>query len=100
MPRIIAYTYCADVHCPDCADAAYAAGRLVRSGRQVPAPEWVGDSARHPIDRWRGELDPNFPAPRVPELGFFTRARVGLVDLWLDMIFFDERAKAVPLCGH
>ena len=34
MPRIIAYTYCADVHCPACADAAYAAGRLVRSGRQ------------------------------------------------------------------
>ena len=33
MPRIIAYTYCADVHCPDCADAAYAAGWLVRSGR-------------------------------------------------------------------
>ena len=34
MTRIIAYTYCADVHCPACADAAYAAGRLVRSGRQ------------------------------------------------------------------
>ena len=34
MPRIIAYTYDADVHCPACADAAYAAGRLVRSGRQ------------------------------------------------------------------
>ena len=33
MPRIIAYTYDADVHCPDCADAAYAAGWLVRSGR-------------------------------------------------------------------
>ena len=33
MPRIIAYTYDADVHCPTCADAAYAAGRLVRSGR-------------------------------------------------------------------
>ena len=31
MPRIIAYTYDADVHCPDCADAAYAAGWLVRS---------------------------------------------------------------------
>ena len=34
MPRIIGYTYAADVHCPACADAAYAAGRLVRSGRQ------------------------------------------------------------------
>lgn len=34
MPRIIAYTYAADVHCPACADAAYAAGWLVRSGRQ------------------------------------------------------------------
>lgn len=34
MPRIIAYTYDADVHCPGCADAAYAAGWLVRSGRQ------------------------------------------------------------------
>ena len=33
MPRIIAYTYDADVHCPACADAAYAAGWLVRSGR-------------------------------------------------------------------
>ena len=33
MSRIIAYTYDADVHCPDCADAAYAAGWLVRSGR-------------------------------------------------------------------
>ena len=33
MPRIIAYTYAADVHCPACADAAYAAGWLVRSGR-------------------------------------------------------------------
>ena len=33
MPRIIAYTYCADMHCPYCADAAYATGRLVRSGR-------------------------------------------------------------------
>ena len=33
MPRIIAYTYDADVHCPTCADAAYAAGLLVRSGR-------------------------------------------------------------------
>lgn len=29
---------------------------VVRSGRQVPAPQVLGRSARHPIDRWRGEL--------------------------------------------
>ena len=34
MSHIIAYTYDSDVHCPDCTAAAYAAGRLVRSGRQ------------------------------------------------------------------
>jgi hypothetical protein len=31
------------------------------------------------VSPFRGELDPNFPAPYVPELGFFTRARVGFV---------------------
>ena len=39
MPRIIAYTYAADVHCPACADAAYAAGWLVRSGRHGECDE-------------------------------------------------------------
>lgn len=39
---------------------------VVRSGRQVPAPEWVGDSARHPIDRWRGALT-SAVAQRVPD---------------------------------
>ncbi|MCA9576632.1 MAG: PD40 domain-containing protein [Myxococcales bacterium] len=29
------------------------------------------------VSPFRGELDPNFPPPSVPERGFFTRARVG-----------------------
>ena len=39
---------------------------VVRSGRQVPAPVWVGDSSRHAIDRWRGELT-SAVAQRVPD---------------------------------
>ena len=29
MPRIIAYTYDADVHCPDCTEHLFLIGRLV-----------------------------------------------------------------------
>ena len=56
MPRIIAYTYCADVHCPGCADAAYAAGWLVRSGRQ-------GEYDEHglPMSLIDGEGNPAHP---------------------------------------
>ena len=39
---------------------------VVRTGRQVQAPEWVGDSALHLIDRWRGELTLAV-AQRVPD---------------------------------
>jgi len=38
----------------------------------------AGYSASHvqSVDPFRGELDPNFPAPYLPELGMFTRARL------------------------
>lgn len=38
----------------------------------------AGYSASHvqSVDPFRGELDPNFPAPFLPELGMFTRARL------------------------
>ena len=65
MSRIIAYTYCADVHCPACADAAYAAGRLVRSGRQ-------GEYDEHglPMSLIDGEGNPGHPVFSTDEHGF------------------------------
>ena len=65
MPRIIAYTYCADVHCPCCADAAYAAGWLVRSGRQ-------GEYDAHglPMSLIDGEGNPVHPVFSTDEHDF------------------------------
>lgn len=51
--RVIAYTYEADIHCPACAKAAHAGGRLTLAGRPTidlnGLPEFLDDREGNPV---------------------------------------------------
>ena len=51
--RVIAYTYEADLHCPACAKAAHAGGRLTLAGRPTTdlngLPETLDDRDGNPV---------------------------------------------------
>ena len=59
MPRIIAYTYCADVHCPDCTSADADVGILRREPPLRPDVDEHG-LAYDLIDREGNPIHPVF----------------------------------------
>ena len=61
MPRIIAYTYCADVHCPGCAARDAAVGILRRDPPLSPDTDEHG-LAFDLIDREGNPIHPVFAA--------------------------------------
>ena len=61
MPRIIAYTYCADVHCPGCTSADADVGILRREPPFIPDVDEHG-LAYDLIDREGSPVRPVFSA--------------------------------------
>ena len=59
MTRIIGYTYCADVHCPDCASADAAVGILERKPPLSPDTDEHG-LAYDLVDREGNPVHPVF----------------------------------------
>ena len=60
--RIVAYAYEADIHCPACAKAAHAGGRLTIVGRPTidsnGLPEQLDDRERNPVSAIFDNLPP------------------------------------------